>query len=270
LRREFCCKPLTSLADWIQKSPQRARICKIPCYFPCYQGIWARRLVRIGLHPQPLGFIGFRRNPCLGRKRNPCETEVAYALPRHWHEGDARQCFFCSDRIRCLGRYGITGGLRETGRSELRAGAHSLCVRHGGRRLPQGHAQISRCHGSLCILLGGSLRQSRESRARRLRTSADSIQQARPWGVRLAAPLTENISPLNRRGAAVTPRCEDYAATAGAFTLGAEPAGADHPARAASRSHFGAFTERPPLPHVSFFLSETEVPKPTWIVSLPM
>ena len=38
LRREFCCKPLTSLADWIQKSPQRARICKIPCYFPCYQG----------------------------------------------------------------------------------------------------------------------------------------------------------------------------------------------------------------------------------------
>jgi hypothetical protein len=53
LSREFCCKPLNSLIDWIRKSPVEPGFCKIPCQFPCYQGIGDWRRVRVRLHPQP-------------------------------------------------------------------------------------------------------------------------------------------------------------------------------------------------------------------------
>src|SRR5262249_432946 len=39
LRREFCCNPLKLLVHWTPESQNRARFRKIPCRFPCYQGI---------------------------------------------------------------------------------------------------------------------------------------------------------------------------------------------------------------------------------------
>src|SRR5437660_10967286 len=48
VRREFDCNRLNFPANRKRRSLPRARIFKIPCYFPCYQGIWVLRRVRFG------------------------------------------------------------------------------------------------------------------------------------------------------------------------------------------------------------------------------
>ncbi len=40
LRREFVGKLLNLVGDRAPESQRKARFCKIPCLFPCYQGIW--------------------------------------------------------------------------------------------------------------------------------------------------------------------------------------------------------------------------------------
>jgi hypothetical protein len=42
-------KPLFAVSDRYRN----CRLCKIPCSFPCYQGIWRWRRVRLGLRPPP-------------------------------------------------------------------------------------------------------------------------------------------------------------------------------------------------------------------------
>src|SRR5258707_13427869 len=53
LRREFDCNRLNFPANRKGRLLPGVRIFKIPCYFPCYQGIWMLRRVRSGLHPPP-------------------------------------------------------------------------------------------------------------------------------------------------------------------------------------------------------------------------
>ncbi len=53
LRREFELNYLSFGDNQRRRSLPRVGIFKIPCYFPCYQGIWMLRRVRIRLHPPP-------------------------------------------------------------------------------------------------------------------------------------------------------------------------------------------------------------------------
>jgi len=70
LRREFDCNHLNFPDDRKRRSLPTARIFKIPCYFPCYQGIWMLRRVRIRLHPPP---------------RSPMRTGVSWSLTNSPH-----------------------------------------------------------------------------------------------------------------------------------------------------------------------------------------
>src|SRR6266481_4128318 len=65
LRGEFGRNRLNFPDDRKRRSLPAARIFKIPCYFPCYQGIWMLRPVRSGLHPPP---------------RSPMRTDVSRSL----------------------------------------------------------------------------------------------------------------------------------------------------------------------------------------------
>src|SRR6266404_1399097 len=66
LRREFDCNRLNFPANRKGRLLPGVRIFKIPCYFPCYQGIWMLRRVRSGLHPPP---------------RTPALNEISCCLP---------------------------------------------------------------------------------------------------------------------------------------------------------------------------------------------
>jgi len=53
LRREFCCKPLNSLADWARKSPQEGQILQNSLFFSLLPGNFEVETGSIRLRPPP-------------------------------------------------------------------------------------------------------------------------------------------------------------------------------------------------------------------------